>query len=203
MPRSLSNGLLDTTPTYDSLPTEAGLSRSYKTRPSRSAKTTGMTNTVNPIPPAYHSLTPYLAVSDGPKAIEFYQQAFGAEVISRQDMPDGRLGQAELKFGDSMLQLSNEMPQIGLRAPNGEWVHSSLVHYVPDVDATFARAIEAGARQVEAVQTFMTGDRYGTVIDPFGHRWAILTKVEDVSPEEADRRVKEWLASNPEDLAAD
>jgi PhnB protein len=161
------------------------------------------TNTVNPIPAGYHSLTPYLAVSDGPKAIEFYQQVFGAEVISRQDMPDGRLGQAELKFGDSMLQLSTEMPQIGLQAPNGEWVHSSLVHYVPDVDATFARAIEAGARQVEPVSTFMTGDRFGTVIDPFGHRWAILTKVEDVSPEEADRRVKEWLASNPEGLTAD
>jgi uncharacterized glyoxalase superfamily protein PhnB len=158
------------------------------------------TNTVNPIPDGYHSLTPYLAVNDGPKAIEFYQQVFGAEVISRQDMPDGRLGQAELKFGDSMLQLSTEMPQIGLQAPTGEWVHSSLVHYVPDVDATFAKAIEAGARQVEAVQTFMTGDRFGTVIDPFGHRWAILTKVEDVSAEEADRRVKEWLATNPEGL---
>src|SRR3954466_3041545 len=155
------------------------------------------TNTVNPIPDGYHSLTPYLAVSDGPKAIEFYTSVFGAEVISRQDMPDGRGGQAELRFGDSMLQLSDEMPQIGLRAPTGEWVHSSLVHYVPDVDATFAKAIEAGARQVESVQTFMTGDRFGTVIDPFGHRWAIMTKVEDVSPEEADRRGKEGRFSSP------
>ncbi len=102
------------------------------------------TNTVNPIPDSYHSLTPYLAVSDGPKAIEFYQSAFGAEVISRQDMPDGRVGQAELKFGNSMLQLSDQMPQIGLRAPNGEWVHSSLVHYVPDVDATYARRSRPG-----------------------------------------------------------
>jgi uncharacterized glyoxalase superfamily protein PhnB len=158
------------------------------------------TNTVNPIPDGYHSLTPYLAVSDGAKAIEFYTSVFGAEVISRQDMPDGRVGQAELRFGNSMLQLSDQMPQIGLRAPNGEWVHSSLVHYVPDVDATYAKAVEAGARSVEEVQTFMTGDRYGTVIDPFGHRWAILTKVEDVSREEADRRVKEWLASTPEEL---
>ena len=201
MPFSLSVGSFGTSQTYDSAPTESGLSRSYKTRPARDAKTDDMTtNKVNPIPDGYHSLTPYLAVNDGPKAIEFYRQVFGAEVISRQDMPDGRLGQAELKIGDSMLQLSNEMPQIGLRAPNGEWVHSSLVHYTEDVDATFARAIEAGARQVEAVQTFMTGDRFGTVIDPFGHRWAILTKVEDVSREEADRRVKEWLASNPEGL---
>ena len=157
-------------------------------------------NTVNPIPDGYHSLTPYLAVPDGAKAIEFYQSVFGAEVITRQDMPDGRVGQAELKFGNSMLQLSDQMPQIGLQAPNGEWVHSSLVHYVPDVDATYAKAVEAGAKPVEEVQTFMTGDRFGTVIDPFGHRWAILTKVEDVSREEADRRVKEWLASNPEEL---
>jgi PhnB protein len=182
-----------------------GVSLSYKTGRSVGQKTAGMTantaeNIVKPVPDGYHSLTPYLAVSDGPKAIEFYQRVFGAEVISRQDLPDGRLGQAELKFGDSMLQLSNEMPQIGLRAPAGEWVHSSLVHYVDDVDATFARAIEAGARQVEPVSTFMTGDRYGTVIDPFGHRWAIMTKVEDVSREEADRRVKEWLASNPAGL---
>lgn len=177
------------------------LSLSYKTGKAPSDFTRGMTtNTVNPIPDGYHSLTPYLAVADGPKAIEFYRSVFGAEVISRQDMPDGRVGQAELKFGNSMLQLSDQMPQIGLRAPNGEWVHSSLVHYVPDVDATYAKAIEAGATSVEAVQTFMTGDRFGTVIDPFGHRWAILTKVEDVSAEEADRRVKEWLASNPEGL---
>jgi uncharacterized glyoxalase superfamily protein PhnB len=117
------------------------------------------TNTVDPIPDGYHSLTPYLAVPDGAKAIEFYRQVFGAEVISRQELPDGRVGQAELRFGDSMLQPSDQMPQLGLRAPNGEWVHSSLVHYVPDVDATFAKAVEAGARPVEQVQTFMTGDR--------------------------------------------
>jgi uncharacterized glyoxalase superfamily protein PhnB len=153
------------------------------------------TNTVNPIPDGYHSLTPFIAVSDGPKAIEFYQSVFGAEVISRQDLPDGGVAHAELKFGNSMLQLSDEMPQIGLRAPTGEWVHSSLVHYVPDVDATYAKAIEAGARSVEEVQTFLTGDRYGTVIDPFGHRWALMTRVEDVSREEADRRINEWLAA--------
>lgn len=157
-----------------------------------------MTNTVNPVPDGYHSLTPYLAVADGPKAIDFYQRVFGAEVISHNDMPDGRVAHAELRFGDSMIQLSDQMPEIGLRAPAGDWVHSSVVHYVPDVDATFARAVEAGARQVEPVSTFLTGDRYGTVIDPFGHRWAIMTRVEDVSREEADRRLNDWLAANPE-----
>jgi uncharacterized glyoxalase superfamily protein PhnB len=154
-----------------------------------------MTTTVNPVPDGYHSLTPYLAVADGAKAIDFYSAVFGAQVLSRSDLPDGSVAHAELRIGDSILQLSNEMPQIGLRAPNGESVHSSLVHYCADVDAVHARALEHGARQVEAVQTFVTGDRYGTVVDPFGHRWAITTRVEDVSREEADRRVNEWLAS--------
>lgn len=155
-----------------------------------------MTTNVNPVPDGYRSLTPYLAVPDGPKAIEFYQRVFGAEVLSRQDMPDGKVAHAELLIGDSILQLSDEMPQMGLRAPNGEWVHSSLVHYCADVDAVFAKAVDAGAKQVEPVSTFVTGDRYGTVVDPFGHRWAILTRVEEVSREEADRRVQEWVDAN-------
>jgi PhnB protein len=171
------------------------MSLSYKRLAGKAGRLVAMTtNTVNPIPDGYHSINPYLAVSDGAKAIEFYQRAFGAEVVGRLDQPDGGLAHAELRIGNSMVQLSDEMPKIGLRAPNGEWVHSSLVHYVPDVDAVFQRAIDAGARQVEPVQTFVTGDRYGTVIDPFGHRWAILTRVEDVSRDEADRRVTEWLA---------
>ena len=135
------------------------------------------TNTVNPIPDSYHSLTPYLAVADGPKAIEFYTSVFGAEVISRQDMPDGRVGQAELKFGNSMLQLSDEMPQIGLRAPNGEWVHSSLVHYVPDVDATYAKALDAGAVSVQAPVKKADDDKRGGVKDAGGTTWWIATKV--------------------------
>lgn len=154
-----------------------------------------MTTNVNPIPDGYHSLTPYLAVGDGAKAIEFYQVVFGATVLSRSDLPDGSVAHAELQIGDSILQLSNAMPQIGLRAPESDWVHSSVVHYCPDVDATYAKAVEHGARSVEEVQTFVTGDRFGTVIDPFGHRWAIMTRVEDVSREEADKRVNDWLAS--------
>lgn len=154
-----------------------------------------MTTNVNPVPDGYHSLTPYLAVGDGAKAIEFYQTVFGATVVSRNDQPDGSVAHAELMIGDSMLQLSNPIPQIGLRAPEADWVHSSLVHYCPDVDTTYKLAVENGARAVEEVQTFVTGDRFGVVIDPFGHRWAIMTRVEDVSREEADRRVNEWIES--------
>ena len=158
------------------------------------------TNTVNPIPDGYHSLTPYLAVPDGPKAIEFYQSVFGAEVISRQDMPDGRVGQAELKFGNSMLQLSDQMPQIGLRRRTASGCTRRWCTTCRTWTRRTRRRSRPGRGRWKQVQTFMTGDRFGTVIDPFGHRWAILTKVEDVSREEADRRVKEWLASNPEGL---
>jgi uncharacterized glyoxalase superfamily protein PhnB len=154
-----------------------------------------MTNTVNPIPAGYNSITCFLAVADANKALAFYSAVFGAEVISRNDLPDGQPAHAELKIGNSTIQVGMPIPDNGVLAPNGEWVHTSIVHYCPDVDATIARAREHGARTVEDPQTFVTGDRFGVVIDPFGHRWAVLTRVEDVSPEEAERRVNEWLAT--------
>ncbi|MEV6322159.1 VOC family protein [Nocardia sp. NPDC051787] len=154
-----------------------------------------MTNTVNPIADGYHSITCFLAVGDGNKAIDFYTAVFGAEVLSRNDLPDGQPAHAELKIGDSTLQLGMPIPDNGVLAPNGEWVHTSIVHYCPDVDAVVRRAVEHGARSAEEPQTFVTGDRYGVIIDPFGHRWAVLTKVEDVSREEAERRVNEWMAT--------
>ncbi|MBF6213334.1 VOC family protein [Nocardia puris] len=153
-----------------------------------------MTASVNPIPEGYHSITCFLAVAEAAKAIEFYAEVFGAEVISRFDLPDGQPAHAELKLGDSTLQLGVPMPDNGVRAPQDGWVHTSIVHYCPDVDAAVQRAVERGARLAEEVQTFVTGDRYGVIIDPFGHRWAVMTRVEDVSREEADRRVTEWMA---------
>ncbi|WP_216911169.1 VOC family protein [Nocardia sp. NBC_01377] len=152
-------------------------------------------STVRPIPDGYHSITCFLAVPDGRKAIEFYGAVFGAEVISRNDMPDGQPAHAELKIGDSILQMGMPIPDNGVLAPNGEWVHTSMVHYCPDVDAVIERAVAHGARSAEPPQTFVTGDRYGVVIDPFGHRWAVMTRVEDVSREEAERRVNEWMAT--------
>lgn len=154
-----------------------------------------MTSTVNPIPAGYHSITCFLAVPDANKAIDFYSEVFGAELITRNDLPDGQAAHAELKIGDSTLQLGMPIPDNGVLAPNGDWVHTSIVHYCPDTDAAVARAVERGARCVEEPQTFVTGDRFGVLIDPFGHRWAVMTKVEDVSREEAERRVNEWLAT--------
>ncbi|AFU00554.1 hypothetical protein O3I_012965 [Nocardia brasiliensis ATCC 700358] len=171
------------------------LSLSYKTGRSWATSIAVMTDTVNPIADGYHSITCFLAVGDANKAIDFYTAVFGAELLSRNDLPDGQPAHAELKIGDSTLQLGMPIPDNNVLAPNGEWVHTSIVHYCPDVDSVIARAIAHGARCAEEPQTFVTGDRFAVIIDPFGHRWAVLTKVEDVSREEADRRVNEWLAT--------
>ncbi|GAJ81401.1 hypothetical protein NBRGN_038_00710 [Nocardia brasiliensis NBRC 14402] len=171
------------------------LSLSYKTGRPWATSIGAMTDTVNPIADGYHSITCFLAVGDANKAIDFYTAVFGAELLSRNDLPDGQPAHAELKIGDSTLQLGMPIPDNNVLAPNGEWVHTSIVHYCPDVDSVIARALAHGARSAEEPQTFVTGDRFAVMIDPFGHRWAVLTKVEDVSREEADRRVNEWLAT--------
>ncbi|MFD3509622.1 VOC family protein [Nocardia sp. NPDC058666] len=152
-----------------------------------------MTDHVAPIPDDYHSITCFLAVPDGNAAIDFYCAVFGAKVLSRADRPDGQPAHAELLIGDSTLQVGMPIPDNNVRAPE-DWVHTSIVHYCPDVDAVIALALEHGARSAEEPQTFVTGDRFGVVIDPFGHRWAVITRVEDVSREEADRRVAVWMA---------
>jgi PhnB protein len=147
-------------------------------------------------PAGYHSITPFVVVTDGAKAIEFYERVFDAEVISRNDMPDGTIAHAEIRIGDSILQLSDPNPEFGLVSPGtDDAVSASLALYVEDVDATFARAVAAGATARQEPQTFVTGDRFGSILDPYGRRWAVMTRVEDVSREEAERRVDEWLAS--------
>ncbi|MFI6869756.1 VOC family protein [Nocardia sp. NPDC050406] len=153
-----------------------------------------MSETVNPIAEGYHSITCFLAVPDGNKAIDFYSAVFGAELISRNDLPDGQPAHAEMKIGDSTFQLGVPMPEHGVRAPADDWVHTSVVHYCPDVDAVVKLAREHGARLAEDPETFVNGDRFGRVMDPFGHRWVVMTRVENVSREEADRRVNEWMA---------
>lgn len=153
--------------------------------------------TVDAIPPGYTSLTPFLVVDGARAAIEFYTVVFGATPVSVMDAPDGTVAHAELDFGHGRLQLSDPNPAFELvAAPGGTAVSHSVCLYCPDVDAVVARAVEHGAVLREAVSTFVTGDRFGSVVDPFGQRWAILTRVEDVSPEEADRRLAEWGKAN-------
>ncbi|MEV0360492.1 VOC family protein [Nocardia sp. NPDC050697] len=153
-----------------------------------------MTNTVNPIPSGYHSITCFLAVPDGNAALDFYTAVLGAEVLTRNDLPDGQPAHAEVKVGDATFQVGLPMPENGVRAPEQGWVHTSVVHYCPDVDGVVERAAAHGATVLEKPATFVTGDRFGVFIDPFGHRWVTMTRVEDVSPEEAERRVNEWMA---------
>ena len=146
---------------------------------------------VKPIPEGYHSVTPYLIVRGGSDAIEFYKRAFGATELFRFPAPDGKVGHAEIKIGDSPIMLADEYPQMGYNSPQsigGSPV--SLMIYMDDVDTVFGRAIEAGATVKEAVQDKFYGDRIGSVVDPFGHVWHIATHKEDVSIEEMQRRAK-------------
>lgn len=153
-----------------------------------------MSNPIRYVPEGYHSLTPFIVCTRAAAAIDFYRRVFDAEVLSRHAGPDGKILHAELRIGDSILQLSDALPEFGLVAPNADGTSSaSLVLYCPDVDVVFSRAVEAGATVREPVQDFVTGDRYGSLTDPFGRRWAIMTRVENVSREEARRRVQEWL----------
>lgn len=160
-----------------------------------------MTDSARPHnPPAgYTSLTPYLVVDGAARAIEFYTATLGATVVSKNDGPNGTIAHAELQFPSGRLQLSDPAPDLHLVPPDGSTsVNHSYVLYCDDVDSVWQAAVAAGATPSEEPSTFVTGDRFGALLDPFGHRWAILTKVEDVDPEEAERRVNTWLAEQQE-----
>lgn len=146
---------------------------------------------VQPIPDGYHAVTPYLMLKGGARALDFYKEVFGATVLVRMDLPDGGLAHAEIKIGDSMIMLADEQP--GMSFPGPETLGGTPVGlhlYVPDSNATFARALAAGAVQKKPLQDQFYGDRSGTVVDPFGHLWTISTHVEDVSPEEMEKRME-------------
>jgi len=145
---------------------------------------------VRAVPAGYHSVTPYLSVRGAAAAIAFYQRAFGA--VEKSRVADGkRIGHAELRIGDSIVMLADEYPEMGFNAPPAGGVSSvSMMLYLEDVDAVVARAVAAGARLERPVADQFYGDRMGTVIDPFGHRWYVSTHVEDVSDEEMQRRLQ-------------
>jgi len=151
---------------------------------------------VKPIPEGYHSVTPYLIVRGGAAAIEYYIKAFGAVELFRFPAPDGKVGHAEIKIGDSPIMLADEYPEMGYKGPQSIGGSSvSLMIYVEDVDTVFERAVSEGATAKEKVQDKFYGDRMGTVIDPFGHIWHLATHKEDLSMEEMGRRAKEHSAA--------
>jgi uncharacterized glyoxalase superfamily protein PhnB len=148
-----------------------------------------MTQTVKPIPEGSHTVTPALTVQGAAEAIEYYKRAFGAIERGRMATPDGRIMHAELQFGDSQVMLSDEFPGMSHPSPKGLGGTPVQLHlYVEDVDAVFDRAVEAGATVKMPVSDMFWGDRYGVVIDPFGHAWGLATHIEDVPPDEMRRR---------------
>lgn len=147
---------------------------------------------VAPIPAGYHSVTPYLIVDGAAKAIDFYKHAFEAEELLRMPMPDGKVAHAEIRIGDSPVMMADQQEEHrGPKSCGGTPV--SLMIYVEDVDRIFRQALAAGAVQQRPVVNQFYGDRSGTLVDPFGHVWTIATHVEDVSPEEIDRRMAKMM----------
>lgn len=146
---------------------------------------------VQPVPAGYHSVTPYLYIRDAAAAIEYYQKAFDAVELFRMPMPNGKIGHAEIKIGDSPVMLADEMPEMNITSPstlNGTSV--GILIYVENVDEQFEQAVAAGGEVVRPLADQFYGDRSGTLKDPFGHTWTLATHVEDVPPEELQQRME-------------
>lgn len=155
-----------------------------------------MAGNVKAVPEGIHTITAHLVVRDAAKAIEFYKKAFGAEVQgSVHYTPDGKVVHASLKIGDSILMMADEFPEFGSRSPQSLGGSPVVLNiYVEDVDALFNQAVAAGATVTMPLKNQFWGDRYGQVTDPFGHQWALGSHVEDVAPEEMERRSKAIFA---------
>lgn len=151
-----------------------------------------MANQVKAIPEGYERAVPYMSVRGAAQALEFYKKAFGAEVLVRMDQPDGKVGHAEFRIGNSILMLADEFPEMGFLSPQTLGGSPVGIHfYVEDVDSVFNRAVAAGATVARPLQNQFYGDRIGMLKDPFGHSWSFATHIEDVSPEEMTRRAEE------------
>ena len=155
-------------------------------------------HTTQGVPHGYTALTPFIVVDPAQAAIEFYREVFGATVLSvlpgapRED-GSTTVSHAELDFGNGVLQLSDPQPGYGLVAADAQHTNNSIAVYVEDVDVVLAKGLENGATAVEQPADFVSGDRFATFVDPFGRRWNVMTRVEDLSREESERRVAAWL----------
>ena len=153
-----------------------------------------MPNPVRAIPEGYHSISPSLTCKDAARAIDFYKKVLGATEIMRMPGPGGIIMHAELRIGDSVIFLNDEIPGMAA-APSGSSINPVyLFLYTEDVDSVFNRALAAGSKMTMPVTNQFWGDRYGKFNDPFGHSWGVATHVEDVAPEEMKRRSEEWTA---------
>ncbi len=147
---------------------------------------------VSAIPRGYHNITPYLIVINATAAIEFYKQVFGAKELMRMTHPGGKIGHAELKFGDAKIMLADEYPEMDARSPQTYGGSPVGIHlYIKDVDAAVERAIRAGSKLIRPVENMFYGDRCGTIEDPYGHKWHVSTHVEDVSNAAIKKRAEQ------------
>jgi PhnB protein len=148
-----------------------------------------MSENVKPIPDEYRGATPYLSVTGAAAAIDFYKKAFGARETMRMPAPGGKIAHAELRIGDAAIMLADEYPEMNFRSPQSlGGTPVNILIYVNDVDAVVKQAVAAGATLLRAVEDQFYGDRMGVLQDPFGHTWSLATHVEDVSPEELQKR---------------
>ncbi|MGH9396805.1 MAG: VOC family protein [Terriglobia bacterium] len=148
-----------------------------------------------PVPDGFHRVTPSLVVQDATRAMDFYKQAFGAEVKSVHHVEGGKVAHADLLIGDSMLMLSDEFPGAGCQAPQAGSSGSVILHiYVENADETFNRAVSAGATATMPMADAFWGDRYGQLKDPFGHTWSVAARKEDLSSKEIEKRGKDAFA---------
>jgi PhnB protein len=154
-----------------------------------------MTASSKPIPDGFHTVTAALTVKNAAKAIDFYKKALGAQELMRMPSPDGKIGHAELKIGDTIIFLSDELPNMGNKSPQTlGGTTASLYLYVQDVDSAFQKAVDAGGKTTMPVTDMFWGDRYGQFVDPFGHMWGISTHKEDLTDEETGKRAEEFFA---------
>jgi len=150
---------------------------------------------VKAIPEGYHTATPYLVVRNAAEAIEYYKKAFGAQELVRMPTPDGKIGHAEIKIGDSVIMLSDENDRGTSKSPQTlGGTTAGIMLYVQDADATFKSAINAGGKVFMPPTDMFWGDRFGQFTDPFGQTWSVATHKEDVSPAEMQKRMKEFSA---------
>jgi PhnB protein len=153
---------------------------------------------VQAIPKGFHGVTPHLTLRGASEAIEFYKKAFGARERSRMPGPDGKVMHAEIQIGDSIVMLADEFPEMGAKSPQTlGGASGSLLIYTRDVDGLFQRAVAAGATVQMPVSDMFWGDRYGKVLDPFGHQWELATHKEDVPRKEMERRVAAMTSGPP------
>ena len=149
---------------------------------------------VQPIPEDYPRVTPYLIIDGASDAIDFYTKVLGAQERMRMPGPDGKLGHAELQLGNSVIMLADEFPDMGAVGPKSVGGTPVTLHvYVEDVDSVFANAVASGAKEIRAVENQFYGDRSGQFEDPFGHQWNVASHVEDVPPEEMEKRAAEAM----------